>query len=155
MTCLFFAQISFAEIIKDDKLITATSTHSFKEACQYLTKRDSPLIDYVSITAINCMGEKQNIDKFCDYKEAANPYYIRALAFKAGEEIRCLSAKKVTLKYKCEGSRDKLCQDPDIGCFHLREKLAKRLKATHSSLTDNKFLNCHFETGIDLFKLDS
>lgn len=154
VACLFFSQNSLAEIVQDDKIITAKSSYSFKEACKYLTKRESPLIDFVSISTLNCMGEKKDIEAFCDFKEAANPYYIRALAFKKNNEVRCLSAKKVTIKYKCEKSEDKLCQDSEIGCFHLREKLAKRLSITYSSITDKKFLNCHFEIKRNFLELD-
>lgn len=154
MTCLFFAQLSHGEIIKDDKTVTARSKFSFEEACEYLTKRKSPLIDYKSITSLSCMGEVKDVAPFCDYKEAANPYFIRAIVLKDKKQVECLSAKKVILKYKCEGAKDKLCLDSEIGCFLLREKLAKRLKTVHESLTDNKtILNCYYEIGFNSMEL--
>lgn len=152
--CLFFAQFSQAEIIKDDKTVTGRSTFSWTSACEYLTKRKSPLIDYKSITSLSCMGDIKEVVDFCDYKEAANPYFIRAIVLKDKKQVECLSAKKVILKYKCEGAKDKYCLDSEIGCFMLKEKLAKRLKTVHDSLTDNKkILNCYYEIGSNFMEL--
>ena len=146
MTCLFFVKNSQAKIIKDEKSVTGRSVFTYEEVCAQLTKRKSPLIDFKSINSLSCMGEIKEVAPFCDLKEAANPYYIRALVKESEKKVECLSAKKVIIKYACEGNKDKLCLDSEIGCFLLREKLAKRLQTTHDSLTeDKKFLNCYFE----------
>lgn len=148
MTCLFFAISSFATIIKDEKSVTGRKTFSYTEVCENLTKRKSPLIDFKSISSLSCMGEIKQVAPFCDLKEAANPYYIRAIVLQETKQVECLSAKKVVIKYACDGKDDKHCLDSEIGCFMLREKLAKRLQTTFDSFTDNKkYLNCYFEVG--------
>lgn len=154
MACLFFTQIVSAKIVKDEKTVTGRSTHSFKDVCKFLTKRESPLVEYKSISKLNCMGDIKEVAPFCDYKEAPNPYYIRAIVNKKEKKVECLSAKKVIIKYQCEGKQDKYCIDSEMGCFMLGEKLAKRLKVSHDSKTEeDKYLNCYFEIKQSTFEL--
>lgn len=145
-TCLFFVQNSESKIIKDDHYVIGSNEFSWTEVCQKITKRDSPLIEFASISTLDCMGEKVNVAKFCDQVEAANPFYTRALVSKYKRKVICQSAKRVVIKWECEGSQDKYCKDLDIGCFLFKEKLARRLKLVHKSLTEKKFLNCYFDT---------
>ena len=147
LACLFFVQNSFAKILKDEKYITGQTEFSFQEVCKFLTKRESPIIEFSNISALNCMGEKKEISKFCDHKEAANPYFIRGIVDKKKRKVVCLSSKRVIIKYGCEGKADQYCKDAEIGCFLLKEKLAKRLKISHQSVTDKKVLNCYFDIG--------
>jgi hypothetical protein len=153
LTCLFFVQPATAKILKDDKYITGQSEFSFSEACKYLTKRDSPLIEVANISTLNCMGKKTEIGRFCDHKEAANPYYIRGIVDTKNQKVICLSSKRVIIKYECEGVEDQFCKDAEIGCFLLKEKLARRLKISHQSITNidspskKKALNCYFDIG--------
>ena len=150
ITCLFFAQFSEGKLLQDEKSITGETTFSFQEACKYLTKRDSPLIEVHSINQLNCMSEIKDINPFCNHKEAANPYYIRALVDKDSKRIKCLSSKRVILKYQCEGNKDQYCEDQDIGCFLLKEKLAVRLKAVYKNLSKEEgILKCYFDIGGD------
>lgn len=94
------------------------------------------------------MGTKVRVEKFCDQKFVADPYYIRAVVDKSSEKVICKSAKRVHIKYQCEGKADQYCKDKEIGCYLFQEKLAKRLKLTHSSLmkhgSQKRTLNCHF-----------
>ena len=60
-------------------------------------------------------------------------------------KVFCQSAKRVVVKYECEGNKDKYCNDVEVGCFLIKEKLAMRLKIAHQSLLQNKVLNCHFD----------
>jgi len=144
------SSLLYAEIIKDDKYITGQSEFSFKEACKFLTQKESPLIDYVSVSTLNCMGKKLKVAPFCDDKEAANPYYIRAVVDQKSKKVKCLSSKKVILKYKCEGEKDKFCKDPEIGCFLFKEQLAKRLKVAYQSLGEEGILNCYFDVRVNM-----
>ena len=89
------------------------------------------------------MKKMIDVRKFCEKKEAANPYLTRGKVGK--NSVLCQSAKRVVIKYECEGKEDKFCQDVEIGCFLIREKLAMRLKLAHRSLTQEKYLNCHFD----------
>ena len=160
LACLFFIPISSAKIIKDEKYITGQTEFSFEEACKYLTKRKSPLIDFSSISSLNCMGKKVEVAKFCDYKEAANQYFIRGIVNKTKKRVICLSSKRVIIKYSCEGKKDRFCEDAEIGCFLIKEKLARRLKISHQSLTDsvtpseNKVLNCYFDIGTNSLEMN-
>jgi hypothetical protein len=146
-TCLFFVQNLNAEVIRYDNSVTGESKYSWEEACLFLTKRTSPLIDYKSISELSCMGETKQVIDFCDHKEIKNPYFARAIVDKKNRTVRCQSSKRVILKWKCEDQLDKYCKDPEVGCFLLREKMARRLKLAHKSLTDDgKVLNCYFDT---------
>ena len=154
MACLFFSQFSIAKIVKDEKSVTNRSIHSYKEVCKFLTKRESPLVEFKSISKLNCMGDIKEVAPYCDFKEAANPYYIRAIVNQKRSQVECLSAKKVILKYECGDKNDRYCIDSEMGCFMLGEKLAKRLRIVHDSKTDSdKFLNCYFEPKKSSFKL--
>ncbi len=146
MTCLFFYQISQAKVIKDDHFTKDERFYSWEKACLFLTKRESPLIEYHSVNKLDCMGKVVDVGPFCDEREAANPYLSRAIVDKKKKQIICKSASRVILKWQCEGKNDKYCQDIDIGCFLLKEMLARRLKLVHKSLTDGKYLNCYFDT---------
>ena len=146
MTCLFFGLIAEAKILKDDHYVIGEKKFSWVKVCKKLTKRESPLIESAGIGTLDCMGEKVEVVKFCDEVEQANPYFTRAKVIKSEKVISCLSARRVILKWECEGKKDRYCRDPDIGCFLFKEKLARRLKLVHQSLTEEKYLNCYFDT---------
>jgi hypothetical protein len=146
LTCLFFSQFSHAKIIKDDHYVIDAKEYSWEQVCKTLTKRASPLIEYSSVSGLDCMGEKVKVVKFCDEAEASNPYFTRAIVSKSKRKVICQSAKRVIIKWECEGKEDNYCKDIDVGCFLFKEKLARRLKLVHKSLTENKYLNCYFDT---------
>lgn len=146
-----YPNIIFAKILKDEKLITAKSEHSFKKVCKALTNRNDPLIERKSISKLNCMGTVVSVAAFCEKIEAGNPYYLRAIV--ARDKVECLSGKRVILKYQCENLTDEYCRDAEIGCYKLKEKLAYRLKISHSSLVKEKLkrvLNCYYDLGTKL-----
>lgn len=148
ITCLFFLsfQVS-AKIVKDEVLVIDEKTFSFSQVCKELTKRDSPLVTYHSISKLDCMGTIVDASDFCDSKTKEDPYYIRAVVEKQSKKVNCKSAKRVRIKYQCEGPKDKFCKDKEIGCYLFQEKLAKRLKTAHASIikeNGTRFLNCHF-----------
>ena len=142
---LFFSSFVQAKIIKDDHYITGQKKFDWKQVCFKLTKRSSPLIEFKSIYELDCMGTTVNITPFCDETEAANPYYSRAIVSKTEKKVICQSAKRVVIKWECEGKKDRYCRDSEIGCFLFKERLAKRLKLVHQSITDKKYLNCYFD----------
>lgn len=148
ITCLFFLsfQVS-AKIVKDEVLVIDEKLFTFSEVCKKLTKRESPLITYHSISKLDCMGTIVDVSKFCDLKTQEDPYYIRAVVEKKMKKVNCKSAKRVQIKYLCESKKDKYCKDKEIGCYLFQEKLAKRLKTAHASIIkegSKRFLNCHF-----------
>lgn len=153
-TCLFFSQVSNAKILKDDHYVIGEKEFSWEKVCKKLTKRDSPLIEYKSINELDCMGKSVKVIKYCDDVEAANPYFTRAIVSKNKKVIVCQSAKRVIIKWECEGATDKYCKDIDLGCFFFKEKLARRLKLAHKSLTDGKILNCYFDTQVNDINLN-
>lgn len=144
--CLFSFSLH-AKILKDEVVVVDEKRFSFQQVCKELTKRDSPLITYYSISKLDCMGEVIDASKYCDSKTQDDPYYIRAIVEKESRQVNCKSAKRVQIKYQCESIKDKFCKDKEIGCYLLQEKLAKRLKTAHASIVTNgkyKILNCHF-----------
>ena len=147
IACLFLFSIqSFSKIIRDDHYTTGSNKYTWAQVCSKLVKHDSPLIKEAGVSQLNCMGTKVKVKKFCDLVEQANPYYTRAKVDKVSKSVLCMSAKRVVLKWQCEGKEDKYCKDEEVGCFLFKEKLAARLKLAYSSITDNKYLNCYFDT---------
>lgn len=147
LACLiFYSSVGATKILKDDHYTSGRNTYSWKNACSFLTKRSSPLIEYHSADMLDCMGEKKKVMPFCEEKEITNPYLTRAIVDRKNKTIQCVSGKRVILKWKCEGENDKYCKDQEVGCFLFKEKLAKKLKLIHHSLTDSKtVLNCYFD----------
>lgn len=144
--------LAFAHIIQDDVSVTEKSRHSLKQVCTKMGFVDSPLIDIVSGTQIDCMGRKVEVASFCDRELATDPYYLRAYIDRAQNEVICVSGKKVLFKYLCVKLSDKaMCSaDPKVACGHIQKKLARRLDMVHSSFIRNekgiKQLNCFFES---------
>ena len=159
MACLFFYGPVFSKIIRDDHYVTGEKSFDWKQVCFKLTKRSSPLIEYKNIRELDCMGKAVKVVRFCDEIEAANPYFTRAIISKSKKQVICQSAKRVVIKYECEGKADRYCKDVDMGCFLFKEMLARRLKLAHQSLTDNqlkdkKFLNCYFDSQVNAIELN-
>ncbi len=105
--------------------------------------KEYPLIEKKSVYELDCMKKIIDVREFCAKKEADNPYLTRAIV--KNNKVFCQSAKRVVVKYECEGNKDKYCNDVEVGCFLIKEKLAMRLKIAHQSLLQNKVLNCHFD----------
>lgn len=117
-----------------------------------MVPHESPLIEVVSGTELDCMGKKIDVAAFCDKAMVADPYYLRAYVDKDSKEVVCHSGKKVLFKYQCVKLADrKLCEtSAKVSCEQMKQKLAKRLDIVHSSVTKNakgiKELNCYFES---------
>lgn len=148
---ILFPLLSFAHIIQDDVSVVDRFRHSFKYACAKSGYPDSPLIEVVTGTKLDCMGRKIEVADFCDKELAADPYFIRAHIDKDKQEVVCVTGKKVLFKYLCVKLSDKaLCsQTPDNACKYIRTKLARRLNIVHSAFVNNekgiKQLNCFYD----------
>lgn len=148
----FFSILSFAHVIQDDVSVTDKSRFQFSTVCKKMVTHESPLIEVVSGTELDCMGKKVNVGEFCDKEMAADPYYLRGSVDKESKEVICLSGKKVIFKYLCVKAKDRaLCaQEAKKACGYIQTKLAKRLDLVHSSFTENpkkiKQMNCYFES---------
>lgn len=149
---LFLISISYAGVIKDDVSVTDRVSFSWKTVCTKMVSFDSPLIEPVSGTEIDCMGKKVNVTDFCEKEMAHDPYFLRGYVNEASKEVVCQSGKKVIFKYQCVRLADKrICgQTAEISCKEIRQKLARRLDIVHQSFTKNekgiKELNCYFES---------
>ncbi len=149
---LLLPLISLSSVVRDDVSTTEKNAFSFQTVCKKMVSHESPLIEAVNGTELDCMGKKIQVAAFCDKEMAHDPYYIRAYINSASKEVVCHSGKKVVFKYQCVRLKDrKLCDSkPDISCAEIKEKLAKRLDLVHSSVTKNekgiKELNCYFES---------
>lgn len=149
---LLFPILSFAHIVQDDVSITEKSRHSFKTVCEKMFSHESPLIDPVSGSELDCMGKKLSVGRFCEKATAADPYYLRAYIDKDKREVVCVSGKKVLFKYQCVKLSDKkLCSgEAKNSCEFIQQKLAKRLDLVHASFVKSekgiKQLNCFFDS---------
>lgn len=149
---LLIPLFSFAHIITDDVATTQKARFSFASVCSKMVTHETPLIEVLSGTEIDCMGKRIIIGEFCEKVMAADPYYIRAYIERESKEVICVSGKKVIFKYLCVKLSDrKLCgQEAKKSCAEIQQKLAKRLDMVHFSYTKNekgiKQLNCYFES---------
>lgn len=144
--------LSFANVIQDDVATTDKFNFSFKTVCSKMVSHESPLIEVVSGTELDCMGKKISVSSFCEKEMVQDPYYLRAYVDKVHKEVVCHSGKKVLFKYQCVKLKDRsLCEaQAKNSCAQIKEKLAKSLDIVHSSVTKNekgiKELNCYFES---------
>lgn len=149
---LILPLFAFAHTLQDDVSITEKSRFSLKAVCTKMVTHESPLIDVISGTELDCMGKKVEVGSFCEKELAADPYYLRAYIDKESSEVVCVSGKKVLFKYLCVKISDKaLCsQNAKESCGFIQSKLAKRLDLVHFSFIKNekgiKQLNCFFES---------
>jgi hypothetical protein len=147
-----FPLLVFSHVIQDDVSTTDKLRFPFKTVCQKMVTHESPLIEIVSGTELDCMGKKVDVGQFCDKETAADPYYLRAYIDRDQKEVVCHSGKKVLFKYQCVKLKDRrLCESSaKVSCEQMKAKLAKRLDIVHSSITKNekgiKELNCYFES---------
>lgn len=117
-----------------------------------MVTHESPLIEVISGTELDCMGKTVSAGAFCDVVSAQDPYYLRGYVDKSTQQVVCQSGKKVIFKYQCVRLKDReLCsRDAKVSCAQIKEKLAKRLDLVHASHTTNpkgiKELNCYFES---------
>lgn len=149
---LLLSSLAFSNVVQDDVSTTDKIRFSFSVVCQKMVKHESPLIEVVSGTEIDCMGKKVHVGDFCDKEMAADPYYLRAYVDRETKEVVCHSGKKVIFKFQCVKLKDrKMCgSSAKASCQQIKMKLAKRLDTVHSSFTKNekgiKELNCYFES---------
>lgn len=149
---LLFPILSFAHIVQDDVSVLDKSRFSFKHACTRSGFEDSPLIEVISGTVLDCMGRKIEVADFCEKELAMDPYFLRAYIDKDSKEVVCVSGKKVLFKYQCVKLADKqMCSESaETACKFIQKKLARRLDMVHSSFVKNekgiKQLNCFFES---------
>ncbi len=144
--------ISFSHVVHDAISASDKQVFSFATVCQKMVTHETPLIEALSGSEIDCMGKKILVSAFCEKELAQDPYYLRAYVNKEKREVVCQSGKKVLFKYLCVKLSDKeLCaKDPKSACLVIQNKLAKRLDMVHFSFTENekklKQLNCYFES---------
>jgi hypothetical protein len=149
---LLLPLFAFSNVIQDDVSTTDKFRFPFKTVCQKMVTHESPLIEIVSGTVIDCMGKKVDVGNFCDKEMAADPYYLRAYVDRESKEVVCHSGKKVLFKYQCVKLSDRILCDSkaQASCQQMKQKLAKRLDLVHASIIKNekgiKELNCYFES---------
>ncbi len=148
----FLISFSYAGVTRDDVTVTEKSNFSWKTVCAKMVAHETPLIEPVSGTEIDCMGKKVNVSDFCDKEMAHDPYFLRGYVNESSKEVVCQSGKKVIFKYQCVRLADKrICgQTAEASCKEIRLKLARLLDIVHQSFTKNekgiKELNCYFES---------
>lgn len=149
---LLFIQFSFAHIITDDVATTSKTNFSFSHVCSKMVNHESPLIEIISSSELDCMGKKIHVGDFCEKELAHDPYYLRGWIDQNNKEVICHSGKKVIFKYLCVKIADKeLCSLPaKEACTQMKIKLARRLDLVHFSFTQTEKkiqqLNCFFES---------
>jgi len=144
--------LAISGVVQDDVSTTEKQRFSFKSVCQKMVAHESPLIEVVSGTEIDCMGKKIEVGLFCEKMLAQDPYYLRGYVDTESHEVICQSGKKVLFKYQCVKITDKkICgNDAKMSCHVIQQKLARRLDLIHFSFTKSekgiRELNCYFES---------
>lgn len=117
-----------------------------------MVTHETPLIEVISSTELDCMGKKIRVGDFCEKQLVTDPYYLRGYINSEKNEVVCISGKKVNFKYVCAKLADKeLCgDDANKSCAVIKSKLAYRLDIVESVYDKNekglKRLNCKFES---------
>ncbi|HXH31129.1 MAG TPA: hypothetical protein VNJ01_09990 [Bacteriovoracaceae bacterium] len=149
---LLLPLLSFAHVVTDDVSVTEKNPFNFQSVCKSMVTHETPLIEPVSGTELDCMGKKVQASDFCLKAMAADPYYLRAYVDKEKKQVVCVSGKKVIFKYLCVKLSDQeICgAGAQESCKVIQHKLARRLDVVHSSFTKNdkgiRQLNCYFES---------
>jgi hypothetical protein len=149
---LLYPLLSFSNVTLNEVTTTDKISYSFKAVCSKMVSHESPLIEVISASELDCMGKKIAVTDFCEKERSADPYYLRAYVDQNLKKVICHSGKKVIFKYQCVKLTDKkYCeQDPKLSCGEIKNKMAKRLGIVHASVTKNekgiKELNCYFES---------
>lgn len=148
---LLFPLLASSHVVRYDVSITEKASFSFQTVCTKSYKVESPLIEVLSGSEIDCMGRKTNATDFCARELSHDPYLLRGEVDAVKRQIHCTSGRKAHLKYQCVKLSDRaLCQDAKRGCQEMQRKLARRLDIVHSSVTKNdkgiSELNCYFES---------
>jgi hypothetical protein len=149
---LLIIYLYYSGVVRDDVTVTDKITFTWKSVCAKMVTHETPLIEKVSGTELDCMGKKISVSDFCEKELASDPYYLRGYVRETSKEAVCESGKKVISKYQCVRLADKrLCSlSAEAACQEIRHKLARRLDIVHQSFTKNdkgiKELNCYFES---------
>ena len=85
-TIFLFPALVFSHVIQDDVSTLEKVRFSLKTVCAKMVTHESPLIDVISGTEIECMGKKVTASSFCEKEMAADPYYLRAYVDAASKE---------------------------------------------------------------------
>lgn len=146
---IIIPSFAFAGIVKNEVYLQSEKKFSFKEVCHKMVGKNTPLIEKISQSLIDCMGKKISARKFCEETFKDNPYFARGFVEKNSKLVNCQLATKVLVKYQCKKKDDNYCEESDLGCEGLKTYLAVNLKTTYHSFLTNptgeKFLSCYFE----------
>jgi hypothetical protein len=149
---LLFPFTSFSRVIQDDVTVVEKFSYNMKEVCSKMVTHESPLVEVVSGTELDCMGKKIQVSDFCDKELVTDPYYLRGYVNREKKEVVCVTGKKVVFKYQCTKLSDgELCDgNSKTGCAFAQKKLARRLDLVEHSLAKSekgiKELSCKFES---------
>ena len=109
-----FPLLSLAHVLQDDVSSVSKSRFSFSTVCQKMVAHESPLIEPLSGTELDCMGKKVQVSDFCEKELAQDPYYLRGWVDADTKEVVCQSGKQVIFKYLCVKLADRqLCERPE------------------------------------------
>jgi hypothetical protein len=146
--CLLLTLPIHAKLLKHEVFQISKKEFSFKHVCKTMLKKEYPLIQVHSTSKLDCMSQLVDAGKFCDKELADDPYLVRGFVDRKDKKVKCQSGRRVIVKYDCTKGPGQYCDDSSIGCYYIKEKLARRLKVSHHSLTGNgrgkKELNCYF-----------
>ncbi len=151
---LFISLFAFSHVIKDDVQTTDKFIFKFGDVCSKMVAHESPPIDPLSVTTLDCMGSKVSVSEFCNRELAHDPYYIRGYISAKNNHVVCHSGKKVIFNYLCDHqeAKDKeLCgANAKVSCLKLKEKIAYRLDLVKAEKIKTEKgetqLNCSYES---------
>jgi hypothetical protein len=141
MIFLLLSLTLHAKVLLDEVSVTDKATFSFNTVCDALVTHETPLIEALSGTELDCMGKKVSVAEFCEKELIQDPYYLRG--YIKDQKVVCLSGKKVLFKYVCG---EYCLNTATASCEAIKHKLARRLDLVHASFVKHKQLNCFYES---------
>lgn len=142
---LFFIQLSYAAVLKNDVGVLKRKSFSLKQACEKSGLKDNLLVDAINSTTLDCMGRELSVRKFCQNIESDGWQLLRGFVSESKSQVYCEYGETVSLTLSCDKEHYQYCQNAKKGCDELREVFAMTLNLMHSSLTGRpKNLNCHY-----------
>lgn len=148
-----------AEVIKNETTSLRRPSFSFADVCKYMGQNETLLIDEIGPGNLDCMGQKINLNDFCQKKEKSlelgheNLALARGIIDSLSQNVICEKAKTVSFSFKCRPKDlNDLCLSASFGCEKVQKLYAVNLEISHRSLIEQeqgKILSCYFVSKID------
>lgn len=146
------SSIASAKLTKYEVTNSKKRIFEFKEVCREMGHKNLIMVDSLSKSKVDCMGNFIKVSDFCAHKYKDSPYLLRGYVDIRKKKVVCHSGENVIVSVSCDKRDGKLCRKKKQGCEKLRSIFAKRHHEIHNSLVKNdsgqNILSCYFSPEI-------